>query len=87
MKLIRKTPEAAMVVAFLRAELDSERFREELSAALHTHGVVKSLILNPDITNSHDNRLRAKVLGEYRGYRQNREMFIDVPDYINLVRG
>lgn len=72
-----------MVAVFLRAEFTSPRFSGELKKAMHLVGASEALITDPDIMNDQDNELRAKVLGEYRGYRQNRELFEGFPDNLN----
>jgi hypothetical protein len=80
MKLLKKIPEAAMVAAFLKAEFSSTRFSHELKQAMKKLGVAEKVVAEPNLENETDNKLRARVLGEYRGYGQNREMFQDVPD-------
>jgi hypothetical protein len=80
MKLLREIPEAAMVGAFLKAEFSSIRFSNELKKAMKKLGVAEKVVAEPDLENETDNKLRARVLGEYRGYGQNREMFQDIPD-------
>ncbi len=79
MKLLKQIPEAAMVAAFLKAEIFSPRFGEDVRKAMQSFGVDDAIITHPDITNDQENELRARVLGECRGYRQNREMFEGVP--------
>jgi hypothetical protein len=83
MKLLKKIPEAAMVAAFLKAELSSPRFSNELKEAMKKIGLAEKVITDPDLQNEAENKQRARVLGEYRGYGQNREMFQDVPG--NLI--
>ncbi len=83
MKLLKKIPEAAMVAAFLKAEFSSMRFSDNLKKAMEKLGVAEKVITEPDLQNKAENELRARVLGEYRGYGQNREIFEDVPD--NLI--
>jgi hypothetical protein len=79
MKLLKKVPETAMVAAFLKAEFYSPRFSGDLKKSMQLLNVEEPVITDPDITDVHQNELRAKVLGAYRGYRQNREMFDGVP--------
>jgi hypothetical protein len=79
MKLLREIPEAAMVAAFLKAELTSVRFSAKLKKVMSAVGVAEQVIAEPNIESEADNALRAQVLGDYRGYGQNREMFTDVP--------
>jgi hypothetical protein len=69
-----------MVAAYLKAEISSARFGSDVMEAMRAFGVSEALITDPDTTSRRENALRAEVLGAYRGYRQNREMFEGVPD-------
>lgn len=80
MKLLSRTPESAMVAAFLKAELESERFSGELRKVLQSLSIDEQIIATPNIRDEPQNQLRAKVLGDYRGYKQNREIFTNFPD-------
>ena len=80
MKLLKEIPEAEMVAAFLKAELTSVRFSDELKKSIWSLAVDEAVIVKPDILDEQENALRAKVLGDYRGYRQNRGIFKDFPD-------
>ncbi len=80
MKLLRKVPETAMVAAFLKAEFSSPRFSDDLKKTMKSLSAEEAVITQPDITDTQENELRAHVLGAYRGYRQDREMFDGIPD-------
>jgi len=80
MKLLKKIPESTMVAAYLKAELHSERFSDDLKRAAEKLGVNEAIILTPNLEDDHENELRAQVFGDYRGYKQNREMFTGFPD-------
>jgi len=45
-------------------------------------GVAEAVASDPDLSNEHENALRAAVLGAYRGYGQDREMFEGVPEHL-----
>jgi hypothetical protein len=45
--------------------------------------IAERVIIKPDLKNETENELRARALGEYRGYGQHREMFQDVPDNLH----
>ncbi|HEV7454378.1 MAG TPA: hypothetical protein VGO07_03905 [Candidatus Saccharimonadales bacterium] len=79
MKLLKEILETAMVAAFLKAELPSARFGDELKKAMNALGVAESIISEPNVENETENELRARVLGSYRGYRQNRQIFQGFP--------
>ncbi|NLM96391.1 MAG: hypothetical protein GX175_02015 [Halanaerobiaceae bacterium] len=79
MEFIRESSEAEMVAVFLRAEFYSERFADDIKKILTKHGIDPSLITEPDIHDSDENNIREWILGEYRGYKRNRGLFIDFP--------
>jgi hypothetical protein len=79
MKLLKEIPESAMVAAFLKAEFSSIRFRDKLKAAMKTRGVTEMVITDPNLEDKRENQLRSQVLGDYRGYGQNREVFEGIP--------
>lgn len=78
MRILRDSSEEEMVLAFLRGELDSERFREPILKALEAAGVSEEIILKGDITDKRQNILRNRVLGLFRGY-PDREIFEHYP--------
>lgn len=90
MNLLHPLPESAMVAAFLKAEFSSPRFRvskdtnfqfsNDLKRVMQRLSVSEKTITEPDLQNEHDNALRTQVLGDYRGYRQNREIFTNFPN-------
>lgn len=80
MRLVASIPESTMVATFLKAELDSERFAEELKRTMQKLRVPESIIATPNLQDKQENQIRAKVLGDYRGYKQNREIFTNFPE-------
>lgn len=68
MRILRDASEAEMVLAFLREELDSKRFRNPILNALKNVGASENLILAGDIASERQNALRSQVLGIFRGY-------------------
>lgn len=78
MRILRDASEEEMVLAFLREELDSRRFREPILQALKDAGASEELILEGDITSERQNVLRGRVLGLFRGY-PDREIFEHYP--------
>lgn len=79
MKLLKEVPEAAMVATFLKAELSSARFSDELKKVMNALDVAEVVIFEPNLESKADNELRAQVLGDYRGYGQNRKIFEGFP--------
>ncbi|GAB3835413.1 hypothetical protein [Kribbella italica] len=83
MRALRPSSENEMVATFLNAELTSPRFKASLTETLRKHGHSEALLTTPDLANPTQNELRLQLLGDYRGYRQNRELFTDFPDSLS----
>lgn len=64
-----------MLLAFLQGELTSERFSDDLLAALEVSHAEPSLILDGDLKNDAENALRREVMGAFRGYGRDEELF------------
>ena len=75
--------EHQMVLAFLRAEIESPRFSQlyrQCLDQLQQFGVNRETLLDdPDLASSRDNSLRIKILGAVRGYRGNTLLFTGFP--------
>jgi len=69
-----------MVAAFLRAELASTRFGDDLRAVLRSLGADEARLADPGVTDARTEALRARVLGAHRGYRRDRGVFAGLPD-------
>lgn len=79
-----------MVGEFLRAELESSRFRKGSLKALDMLGYDEKLLTNPDYANTNENQERAKLLGLTRGW-PNEWLFTSFPGdtkwfYVTLVQ-
>ncbi len=68
MKLVRKTTEEEMILAFLKGELNSKRFNDDLKNALNELGLDANIILNGNIEDGQENLDRLKIMKEFRGY-------------------
>ncbi len=86
MRLVADITEHEMVATFLRAELSSERFGPELVQLLHRAAVPPTVIEHPDVTNPDENAYRIRLLGEFRGYGQNRGLFEHFPSHVTWQR-
>lgn len=82
MELLGKSSEDEMIAEFLKAEFTSERFGDRLKTILARLKVIPKLITAPDLTSHSENALRKSLLGEYRGYGKNKEIFEGFPDDI-----
>ena len=79
MKLIRKTNEAEMILEFLKGELNSKRFNEDLKNAINELGLDSSIILNGNIEDEQENNDRLKIMKKFRGY-PDEELFERFPN-------
>lgn len=82
MKILRNSSEAEMIHAFLSTEFVSDRFSEKLKMAMRTLSVDEQLLLSADLENEDENALRKDLLGEFRGYGRNKELFENFPSQI-----
>jgi hypothetical protein len=68
MELLEDVAEAAVVGAFLRAELHSPRYRSTVLSLLRQAGASPGLIEDPNLADAQENDVRARILGAYRGW-------------------
>ncbi|MEZ3454646.1 MAG: hypothetical protein K1W17_09800 [Oscillospiraceae bacterium] len=92
MNILRAISEAEMIAEFLKAEYLSERFSEQIKEAMDALSLSESIILSADLRNADENNARKNLLGEFRGYGLNRELFERFPTEItwslcNFVNG
>jgi hypothetical protein len=80
MRLIEEISEDEMVAVFLKTEIASARFGKDILLLLERDGVGRNILDTPDIHDQKQNAYRAGLLGEYRGYRQKRDLFSDFPE-------
>ena len=78
MKVIRDASEAEMILEFLKGEMDSVRFNNELFDVLSDLGIDRNIIDNGDIFNSDENKKRFEILKLFRGYPDS-ELFNNFP--------
>jgi hypothetical protein len=71
--------EAEVVAHFLKTEIDSVRFREEILALLQGAGLDRRIVDHPDLGSEAENAARAWLLGEFRGYGRQEGIFRFVP--------
>jgi len=86
MKIIGQITEDEVISTFLMAEIESDRFGPRLMSIMKTHHASPSLINNPDLNNNTENKIRRNLLGEFRGFGQNKELFKDFPKEISWFR-
>lgn len=82
MNVLRASSEDEMISEFLKAEYRSERFSENIKKAMRELLLDESIILSVNLNNTYENIARKRLLGEFRGYGLNRELFENFPNEI-----
>jgi hypothetical protein len=80
MRWLRSSSEAEMVALFLRTELPSDRWEDDLQALLVRAGLPDRVITAPDLGDDAENLARLWLLTEHRGYGTRTELFDGFPD-------
>jgi hypothetical protein len=80
MRLLRPSSEAEMIALFLRTELPSNRWQDDLRALLKRAGLPEHVITAPDLGDDVENRARLRLLTEHRGYGTRTDYFPGFPD-------
>jgi hypothetical protein len=86
MKGFRHATEAEVVLAFLRGEIDSERFGTGVRQALVEAGGLE-LVYSPDLDSEQENRARERALSAARGWRTNTGLFTGFPEPVQWYHG
>ncbi len=79
MRHLKRISEAEMIAVFLRTELASSRIVPTIGDLVRRDGRDRSVISDPDLSNTADNVYRRRVLGAYRGYGRDAELFAGFP--------
>jgi hypothetical protein len=79
MRQLRPSSEAEMVALFLRAELSSDRWRDDLQALMKRAGLPDRVVTAPDLGDG-ENQDRLRLLTEHRGYGTRTDYFEGFPD-------
>jgi hypothetical protein len=86
MQLLGDSSEDDMIAAFLHAELSSERFGPHLHALLRQDHVDQRVISSPDLTSAPENAYRRALLGRFRGYGRDHDLFAGFPSVLTWRR-
>jgi hypothetical protein len=78
-RILRPASEAEVVAAFLRAEIESARWGDQLRDILRKDGVDESVLSHPDVEDAAANAYRAQVLDRHRGWLQRIGLFDGLP--------
>ena len=68
-----------MIALFLRTELPSGRWQDDLRALLERAGLLERVITAPVLSDDAENQARLRLLTEQRGYGTRTELFDDFP--------
>lgn len=79
MRRLRPSSEAEMVALFLRTELASARWQDDLRALLEHAGLPGRVVTAPDLGDDAENQARLRLLTEHRGYGTRTEIFEGFP--------
>ncbi|MDO8537878.1 MAG: hypothetical protein Q7S21_03245 [archaeon] len=82
MKTIRKISENEMIAEFLKAEINSSRFRKKILNKLKKDKKSKKIVLKPKLSNQKENQYREQLLEKVRGFRKNKDLFQNFPKSI-----
>jgi len=83
---LKPISEAEVISIFLQGELKSKRFSKDIENTVKKLNTTLSIIQNPNITNSEENKLRLDILNETRGYTSRKELFEGFPKDIEWYR-
>lgn len=86
MRFAQRIPEEAMVAHFLLMELHSVRFGSAIRGLLERERLDVQLIEHPDLNDPSENVQRAELLGAFRGYGRNADVFTDLPEDVQWWR-
>jgi hypothetical protein len=78
--------EDEVIALFLRAEIDSGRYGDKLSALLQRDGREPNVLRHPDLAAVEDNAYRRQLLDEHRAYERREGLFLGFPREIDWFR-
>jgi hypothetical protein len=81
----RPALESEVVLAFLRGEVDSDRFGNDVRRALIDAGGLH-LVRSPDLDSEEENRARERALAAARGWRDT-QLFEGFPEKVDWYHG
>jgi hypothetical protein len=86
MRTIEKITEEEVVAVFLMTEINSPRFSTAILHILEKDNVERKVVDCPNLHDEAENAYRAALLGEFRGYRRDKKIFVDFPDNVQWER-
>jgi hypothetical protein len=85
MRKIRPSNENEMVYEFLKMEIMSDRYVEQIESVLEELHIDRDIVTNGNIASEQENAIRAETLGRFRGYQKNEELFKNFPTKIDWI--
>jgi len=82
MRIIAPSSEDEMVLAFLRAEVDSAEYHGIIEETLSALGYTRAILDNADLRNPREKHARTVCLSRSRGYKQNCGLFKGFPNNV-----
>ncbi|MFB7634148.1 hypothetical protein ACFC0M_24820 [Streptomyces sp. NPDC056149] len=86
MQVLGLSSEDEMVACFLRGELSSRRFGQNLRSHLAAAGRAERLLTHPDLSDAGANLARRALLAAVRGYGEDRDLFENFPAQVAWTR-
>jgi hypothetical protein len=86
MRIVRPASEAEVIAVFLRAELDSERWRDRLLELLRGDGAAVSVVATPNLHDERESAYRASLLDRHRGWLRREGLFHGFPNDVEWTR-
>src|SRR5439155_2278965 len=83
MRTIRAVTEDAVIAAFLRAEIDSDRLGQAILKALRADNQPRTIVDVPDLNDHRQNACRRSLLGRVRGWGRGEGMFQGFPVHVD----
>ena len=75
-----------MVAVFLKTEIASTRFEADILAILARGGLPRTIIEQPNLGDPQENAYRRQVLGDWRGYGRDGDVFQGFPTDVQWYR-
>ncbi len=86
MQILNEITEDEVVAHFLKTEITSDRFKKYLLDILVRDNKDIKIINEPNLDDTEENQYRSNMLGEVRGWRQNKFLFTGFPSNIKWLR-
>jgi hypothetical protein len=86
MQHIEPIGEDEMVAVFLKTEIASTRFQADILAILARYGWSRAIVEQPNLADPLENAYRRQLLGDWRGYGRNADVFTNLPTGVRWYR-